>query len=83
MGEFLRGFVTISLGIFSGKFRESYGFEGFVMFGCWSLQNADAANFSIYIHSQPGFVFDETTSRSRFFYNRQLSNSIQVRRIKI
>ncbi|CBI23203.3 hypothetical protein VitviT2T_014566 [Vitis vinifera] len=42
------------------------------------FENADAANFSIYIHSQPGFVFDETTSRSRFFYNRQLSNSIQV-----
>ncbi|PPD96414.1 hypothetical protein GOBAR_DD06577 [Gossypium barbadense] len=42
------------------------------------FENADAANFSIYIHSAPGFVFDETTSRSHFFYNRQLTDSIQV-----
>ncbi|KAK9268171.1 hypothetical protein L1049_010613 [Liquidambar formosana] len=42
------------------------------------LQNADAANFSIYIHSEPGFVFDESTTRSHLFYGRQLKNSIQV-----
>ncbi|XP_076941210.1 glycosyltransferase BC10-like [Bidens hawaiensis] len=42
------------------------------------MQNADAANYSIYIHSEPGFVFDETTTRSAFFYGRQLSNSIKV-----
>ncbi|XVE51068.1 hypothetical protein DITRI_Ditri02bG0008900 [Diplodiscus trichospermus] len=42
------------------------------------FENADVANFSIYIHSAPGFVFDESTSRSHFFYDRQLSNSIQV-----
>ncbi|KAI4295951.1 hypothetical protein L6164_035944 [Bauhinia variegata] len=42
------------------------------------FENADVANFSIYIHSAPGFVFDETTTRSHFFYGRQLSNSIQV-----
>uniref|UniRef100_A0A5B7AQF0 Core-2/I-branching beta-1,6-N-acetylglucosaminyltransferase family protein n=1 Tax=Davidia involucrata TaxID=16924 RepID=A0A5B7AQF0_DAVIN len=42
------------------------------------FQNADAANFSIYIHSEPGFVFDDSTTRSAFFYNRQLSNSIKV-----
>ncbi|KAL8235501.1 hypothetical protein R6Q59_016582 [Mikania micrantha] len=41
-------------------------------------ENADAANYSIYIHSQPGFVFDETTTRSTFFYGRHLSNSIKV-----
>lgn len=39
---------------------------------------ADVENFSIYIHSAPGFVFDELTTRSKFFYGRQLSNSIQV-----
>lgn len=39
---------------------------------------ADVENFSIYIHSAPGFVFDESTTRSKFFYGRQLSNSIQV-----
>ncbi|XP_024045821.1 uncharacterized protein LOC18050481 isoform X4 [Citrus clementina] len=39
---------------------------------------ADVENFSIFIHSAPGFVFDELTTRSKFFYGRQLSNSIQV-----
>ncbi|WOH11474.1 hypothetical protein DCAR_0830961 [Daucus carota subsp. sativus] len=42
------------------------------------FENAVPANFSIYIHSEPGFVFDESTTRSAFFYNRQLSNSIKV-----
>ncbi|XP_059624414.1 glycosyltransferase BC10-like isoform X2 [Cornus florida] len=42
------------------------------------FQNADVANFSVHIHSEPGFMFDETTTRSPFFYNRQLSNSIKV-----
>ncbi|XP_076959441.1 glycosyltransferase BC10-like isoform X2 [Bidens hawaiensis] len=42
------------------------------------LQNGDAANYSIYIHSEPGFVFDETSTRSTFFYGRQLTNSIKV-----
>ncbi|KAK4744219.1 hypothetical protein SAY87_010531 [Trapa incisa] len=46
----------------------------------WSsfFEDADAANFSIYVHSEPDFVLDESTTRSRFFYNRQLRNSIQV-----
>ncbi|XVF26084.1 hypothetical protein REPUB_Repub13aG0269500 [Reevesia pubescens] len=47
------------------------------LWGCF-FENADVANFSIYIHSAPGFVFDESTSRSHFFYHRQLPNSIQV-----
>ncbi|KAK3016787.1 hypothetical protein RJ639_006053, partial [Escallonia herrerae] len=42
------------------------------------FENADVANFSIYIHSEPGFVFDESSTRSAFFYNRQLRNSIKV-----
>lgn len=42
------------------------------------FKNADAAKFSIFIHSKPGFVFDESTTVSEFFYNRQLSMSIQV-----
>ncbi|XP_077226943.1 glycosyltransferase BC10-like [Tasmannia lanceolata] len=42
------------------------------------FQNADAGNFSIYIHSTPGFVFDESTTRCSFFYGRQLSMSVQV-----
>ncbi|KAK6932770.1 Glycosyl transferase, family 14 [Dillenia turbinata] len=43
------------------------------------FENTDSANFSIYIHSEPGFVFDESTCRSSFFYGRQLSNSIKVK----
>ncbi|XP_022133017.1 uncharacterized protein LOC111005712 [Momordica charantia] len=42
------------------------------------LQNGDVASFSIYVHSAPGFVFDESTTRSHFFFGRQLRNSIQV-----
>nr|GMD08947.1 glycosyltransferase BC10-like isoform X1 [Ipomoea batatas] len=42
------------------------------------FQNADSANFSIYIHSEPGFAFDKSTTSSPFFYNRQLKNSIKV-----
>jgi hypothetical protein len=41
-------------------------------------QNGDVANFSIYIHSAPGFEFDGLTSRSSFFRGRELKNSIQV-----
>lgn len=44
----------------------------------WCLQNADTGNFSVYVHSEPGFVFDESTTRSSFFYDRQLTNSIKV-----
>lgn len=43
-----------------------------------SLQNVDKAKFSIYIHSEPGFLFDESTTRSALFFNRQLGNSIKV-----
>ncbi|XP_004486183.1 glycosyltransferase BC10-like [Cicer arietinum] len=42
------------------------------------FQNGDVSNFSIYVHSSPGFVLDDSTSRSHFFYGRQLTNSIQV-----
>ncbi|AEE33950.1 Core-2/I-branching beta-1,6-N-acetylglucosaminyltransferase family protein [Arabidopsis thaliana] len=42
------------------------------------FKSADQRNFSIYVHSIPGFVFDESSTRSHFFYNRQLKNSIEV-----
>ncbi|KAL2475685.1 Core-2/I-branching beta-1 [Abeliophyllum distichum] len=42
------------------------------------FENADKEIFSIHIHSEPGFVFDESTTRSGFFYNRQLKNGIKV-----
>ncbi|GFP85082.1 hypothetical protein PHJA_000652000 [Phtheirospermum japonicum] len=42
------------------------------------FENVDKAKFSIYVHSEPGFVFDESTTRSPSFFNRQLKNSIKV-----
>ncbi|XP_022140621.1 uncharacterized protein LOC111011229 [Momordica charantia] len=42
------------------------------------FKNGDEAKFSIYIHSQPGFVFNKSTTKSSFFYGRQLNNSVQV-----
>ncbi|CAE5957243.1 unnamed protein product [Arabidopsis arenosa] len=42
------------------------------------FKGVDHANFSIYIHSLPGFVFSEDTTRSQYFYNRQLNDSIKV-----
>ncbi|KAL6992826.1 hypothetical protein U1Q18_010942 [Sarracenia purpurea var. burkii] len=42
------------------------------------FESADVAKFSTYIHSEPGFVFEESTTRSAVFYNRQLANSIKV-----
>ncbi|XP_022986321.1 uncharacterized protein LOC111484100 [Cucurbita maxima] len=42
------------------------------------FKNGNQAKFSIYIHSQPGFVYDKSTTKSSFFYGRQLNNSIQV-----
>ncbi|PIA61794.1 hypothetical protein AQUCO_00200055v1 [Aquilegia coerulea] len=34
--------------------------------------------FSIFIHSRPGFIFNKGTTRSAYFYDRQISDSIQV-----
>ncbi|KAG6418995.1 hypothetical protein SASPL_121203 [Salvia splendens] len=42
------------------------------------FENVGRAKFSIYIHSEPGFVFDESTTRSTVFFDRQLRNSIKV-----
>lgn len=42
------------------------------------FQNAEQGGFSIYVHSSPGFVFDESTTRSPFLFGRQIENSIQV-----
>ncbi|CAI8594546.1 unnamed protein product [Vicia faba] len=35
-------------------------------------------NFSILVHPRPGFVLNEATTRSSYFLNRQVNNSIQV-----
>ncbi|KAJ4748991.1 hypothetical protein LUZ62_067546 [Rhynchospora pubera] len=34
--------------------------------------------FSILVHSRPGFVLNKVTTRSSFFFNRQVNNSVQV-----
>ncbi|KAH7658882.1 Glycosyl transferase family 14 protein [Dioscorea alata] len=36
------------------------------------------SRFSIYVHSRPGFLFNKDTTRSAYFYGRQVNNSIQV-----
>lgn len=42
------------------------------------FQNGDVDKFSIYVHSAPGFFLDESTTRSHYFYGRQLKESVQV-----
>lgn len=79
--SFLPSFFSLSV-TFSGKWF--WVFLSVCLFVCFvCLQNADAATFSIYVHSAPGFVFDESTTRSRFFQGRQLRNSIQVTKFQI
>lgn len=34
--------------------------------------------FSVYVHSRPGFLFNKATTRSAYFLNRQVNDSIQV-----
>ncbi|KAM1075858.1 hypothetical protein FF1_023403 [Malus domestica] len=36
------------------------------------------SRFSIYVHSRPGFLFNKATTRSVFFLDRQVNDSIQV-----
>ncbi|CAL1393704.1 unnamed protein product [Linum trigynum] len=42
------------------------------------FRNADADKFSVHVHSEPGFVLNETTTDSEFFHGRQLNKSVQV-----
>ncbi|KAK2365501.1 Core-2/I-branching beta-1,6-N-acetylglucosaminyltransferase family protein [Trifolium repens] len=35
-------------------------------------------NFSIFVHPRPGFLLNEATTRSSYFLNRQVNNSIQI-----
>ncbi|CAI0550882.1 unnamed protein product [Linum tenue] len=42
------------------------------------VSNADDGKFSVYVHSGPGFVLNETTTDSEFFHGRQLNKSVQV-----
>lgn len=46
----------------------------------WDLffQEAEKGFFSVYIHSRPGFVYNKRTTICKYFFDRQLSNSILV-----
>ncbi|CAN1843544.1 Glycosyltransferase BC10 [Linum perenne] len=48
------------------------------LLGHTPFQNADADKFSVYVHSEPGFLLNETTTDSAFFHGRQLNRSVQV-----
>jgi len=67
-------FQVLHLSSFISLKSEIWGMSERFLF----LQNGDVSRFSIYVHSTPGFVLDESTTRSQFFYGRQISNSIQV-----
>ncbi|KAL0439723.1 UNVERIFIED_CONTAM: Glycosyltransferase BC10 [Sesamum latifolium] len=38
----------------------------------------DEDRFSVYVHSRPGFLLTATTTRSTYFLNRQINDSVQV-----
>ncbi|CAL1358068.1 unnamed protein product [Linum trigynum] len=38
----------------------------------------EESRFSVFVHSRPGFLFNEATTRSEYFLDRQVNNSIQV-----
>ncbi|XP_057983863.1 glycosyltransferase BC10 [Malania oleifera] len=42
------------------------------------LQGEKENRFSIFVHSRPGFVLSKATTRSVYFLNRQVNDSIQV-----
>ncbi|RVX08860.1 hypothetical protein CK203_011035 [Vitis vinifera] len=55
-----------------------------VILSCYSesisvvLQDEKENKFSIFVHSRPGFLLNKATTRSVYFLNRQLNDSIQV-----
>ncbi|KGN51369.1 glycosyltransferase BC10 [Cucumis sativus] len=45
----------------------------------WDVFFQEGENkFSIFVHSRPGFLFNKATTRSTYFLNRQVNDSIQV-----
>ncbi|XAR51895.1 hypothetical protein NMG60_11006686 [Bertholletia excelsa] len=42
------------------------------------FQGDTEEKFSIFVHSRPGFLFNKATTRSAYFLNRQLNDSIQI-----
>lgn len=43
-----------------------------------AVQGAERPDYSIYVHARPGVVLGKSTTNSRFFYDRQINNSILV-----
>ncbi|CAI9111488.1 OLC1v1011716C1 [Oldenlandia corymbosa var. corymbosa] len=42
------------------------------------FQGNNLKKFSIYVHSRPGFLLNKATTRSAYFLDRQVNNSVQV-----
>ncbi|KAG0500256.1 hypothetical protein HPP92_000328 [Vanilla planifolia] len=42
------------------------------------FQGVEQNKFSIYVHARPGFLLNQGTTKSKYFYGRQVNNSIQV-----
>lgn len=42
------------------------------------FQEAKENKFSIFVHSRPGFIFNKATTKSVYFLDRQVNNSIEV-----
>ncbi|XP_021891977.1 uncharacterized protein LOC110810198 [Carica papaya] len=43
-----------------------------------SFFEGEESRFSVFVHSRPGFLLNKATTRSVYFLNRQLNDSIQV-----
>ncbi|KAJ0447265.1 putative glycosyl transferase, family 14 [Helianthus annuus] len=42
------------------------------------FQGENENRFSIYVHSRPGFLLNRLTTRSKYFLDRQVNNSVQI-----
>jgi hypothetical protein len=44
----------------------------------WGFQGSQEHEYSIYIHTKPGYVYTKETTKCDAFLDRQLKNSIPV-----
>ncbi|XP_050224473.1 glycosyltransferase BC10 [Mercurialis annua] len=42
------------------------------------FKGEEESRFSVFVHSRPGFLFNKATTRSKYFLNRQVNDSVQV-----
>ncbi|XP_073155225.1 glycosyltransferase BC10 isoform X2 [Henckelia pumila] len=67
------------LGCFFSVFSSIYNSANHGYADNQDLLQGDGENrFSIYVHSRPGFLLNKATTRSPYFLNRQINDSIQV-----